>query len=305
MAKSDSLTLPLIYSIVIHAVIAGVLLISFEFTPSTPEAMEVNLDQSELDMSEEIVCAVTVDKSKVQQQADQIRQKKAEQEAAEQRRIERLERQAEEARKAREREEQRRKEIQRQQELERQEAEKARQQAEREKKEAERLAQERAKAEAAAKEAERRRREAEEAERRAEEERRKREEERRKREQAEREAAEREAQLQKEMEEERARRQAARRQQVMSEVEKYQVLIQQTIQRNWNVDDSMRGKSCELTIRVAPSGFVKSVDTGRGDANVCRSAQNAVLKATTLPVSEDPEIYEQMSTIKLTVKPQL
>ena len=137
------------------------------------------------------------------------------------------------------------------------------------------------------------------------EERRKREEERRKREQAEREAAEREAQLQKEMEEERARRQAARRQQVMSEVEKYQVLIQQTIQRNWNVDDSMRGKSCELTIRVAPSGFVKSVDTGRGDANVCRSAQNAVLKATTLPVSEDPEIYEQMSTIKLTVKPQL
>lgn len=76
MAKSDSLTLPLIYSIVIHAVIAGVLLISFEFTPSTPEAMEVNLDQSELDMSEEIVSAVTVDKSKVQQQADQIRQKK-------------------------------------------------------------------------------------------------------------------------------------------------------------------------------------------------------------------------------------
>ena len=107
------------------------------------------------------------------------------------------------------------------------------------------------------------------------------------------------------MEEERARRQAARRQQVLSEVEKYQALIQQTIQRNWNVDDSMRGKSCELTIRVAPSGFVKSVDTGSGDANVCRSAQNAVLKATTLPVSEDPEIYEQMSTIKLTVKPQL
>ena len=45
MDKSESLTLPLIYSIAIHAVIAGVLLISFEFTPSTPEAMEVNLNQ--------------------------------------------------------------------------------------------------------------------------------------------------------------------------------------------------------------------------------------------------------------------
>ena len=39
MDKSESLTLPLIYSIAIHAVIAGVLLISFEFTPSTPEAI--------------------------------------------------------------------------------------------------------------------------------------------------------------------------------------------------------------------------------------------------------------------------
>ena len=67
----------------------------------------------------------------------------------------------------------------------------------------------------------------------------------------------------------------------------------------------MSGKSCELTISVATSGFVKSVTTGAGDAAVCRSAENAVLKATTLPVSQDPEVYEQMSTIKLTVKPQL
>ena len=118
-------------------------------------------------------------------------------------------------------------------------------------------------------------------------------------------AAEREAQLQKEMEEERQRRSAARRRQVLSELEKYQALIQQTIQRNWNVDDSMSGKSCELTISLAPSGFVKSVTTGAGDPAVCRSAENAVLKATTLPVSEDPEVYQQMSTIKLTVKPQL
>lgn len=298
MDKSESLTLPLIYSIAIHAAIAGVLLISFEFTPSTPDAMEVNLNQSELEPSEEIVNAVSVDKAKVQEQVERIQRQKAEAEAAEQRRIERLERRAEEARKAREREEQRRKEIERQQEIERQEAAQARKEAEQAKKEAQRLAEERAKAEAAAKEAERRRKEAEEAERRAAEERRKREE-------AERRAAEREAQLKKEMAEERARRQAARRQQVLSEIEKYQALIRQTIQRNWTVDDSMQGKSCELTISVAPSGFVKSVDTGNGDASVCRSARNAVLKANTLPVSEDPEIYQQMSTIKLTVKPQL
>ena len=193
--KSESLTLPLIYSIAIHAVIAGVLLISFEFTPSTPEAMEVNLNQSDIEPAEEIVSAVSVDKAKVQEQVDRMKRQKAEAEAAEQRRIERLERRAEEARKAREREEQRQKEIERQQEIERQEAAQARKEAEQAKKEAQRLAEERAKAEAAAKEAERRKKEAEEAERRAAEERRKREE-------AERRAAEREAQLKKEMEEE-------------------------------------------------------------------------------------------------------
>lgn len=298
MDKSDNLTLPLIYSIAIHAAIAGVLLFSFELTPSTPETMEVNLNQSEIKPSEEIVSATSVDKVKVQEQVERMKRKKAEAEAAEQRRIERLERRAEEARKAREREQQRQKEIERQQEIERKEAAQARKEAQQAKKEAQRLAEERAKAEAAAKEAERRKKEAEEAERKAAEERRKRKE-------AERRAAEREAQLKKEMEEERSRRQAARRKQVLSEVEKYQALIRQTIQRNWTVDDSMQGKSCELTISVAPSGFVKSVDTGDGDASVCRSARNAVLKANTLPVSEDPEIYQQMSTIKLTVKPQL
>ena len=144
MDKSESLTLPLIYSIAIHAVIAGVLLISFEFTPSTPEAMEVNLNQSDIEPAEEIVSAVSVDKAKVQEQVDRMKRQKAEAEAAEQRRIERLERRAEEARKAREREEQRQKEIERQQEIERQEAAQARKEAEQAKKEAQRLAEERA-----------------------------------------------------------------------------------------------------------------------------------------------------------------
>ncbi|WP_241970313.1 cell envelope integrity protein TolA [Idiomarina seosinensis] len=303
---TESLTLPLIYSVGIHLAIAGVLLISFEFTPNEPESMEVSLSESEFnEQPDEVVQAVSVDKAAVQQQVDRIKAQQEAERQAEQQRIAELERKAEAARKAREREEQRREEIQRQQQQQQQEATKARQAAEEAKREAEKLAEQRRKAEQAAREAEQRRKAAEEAERRAEEERKRREAERKRLEEERRKAAEREAQLQKEMEAERERRQAARRQQMLSEIEKYQALIQQTIQRNWNVDESMSGKSCELTISLAPSGFVKNVSTGAGDPAVCRSAENAVLKATTLPVSEDPEIFEQMSTIKLTVKPQL
>ena len=306
VAGTDSIKLPLLYSVGIHAAIGAVLLFSFEFAPTEPTPMEVSLSESDFQQQpDEIVSAVSVDKAAVEQQVQRIKDQKAAERRAEQQRIAELERQAEAARKAREREEQRRAEIERQQQIEQQEAAEARRAAEQARKEAQQLAEERRKAEQAAKEAEERRKAAEEAERRAEEERKRREEERKRLEEERRKAAEREAQLQKEMEAERQRRAAARRQQMLSEIEKYQALIRQTIQRNWNVDESMSGKSCELTISVAPSGFVKSVTTGAGDATVCRSAENAVLKATTLPVSQDPEVYEQMSTIKLTVKPQL
>lgn len=306
VAGTDSLKLPLLYSIGIHAAIGAVLLFSFEFAPTEPTPMEVSLSDAEFqEQPDEIVAAVSVDKAAVEQQVQRMKEQREAERRAEQQRIAELERQAEAARKAREREEQRRAEIERQQKIEEQEAAEARRAAEQAKKEAQQLAEERRKAEQAAKEAEQRRKAAEEAERRAEEERKRREEERKRLEEERRKAAEREAQLQKEMEAERQRRAAARRQQMLSEIEKYQALIRQTIQRNWNVDESMSGKSCELTISVAPSGFVKSVTTGAGDATVCRSAENAVLKATTLPVSPDPEVYEQMSTIKLTVRPQL
>jgi colicin import membrane protein len=65
----------------------------------------------------------------------------------------------------------------------------------------------------------------------------------------------------------------------------------------------MRGKECELEIRVAASGFVISVDSGRGDALVCQTARAAVLKAGTLPVSPDPDVFKQMSTIKIRMAP--
>ena len=106
------------------------------------------------------------------------------------------------------------------------------------------------------------------------------------------------------MAEEMASRQQARRQQMMTEIGRFTALITQTIKRNLITDRStMEGKSCKLTISLAPSGFVTNVVTGSGDRRVCEAAKTAVYKAGTLPVSKDPEIFREMRTISLTVAP--
>ncbi|MDX1706685.1 cell envelope integrity protein TolA [Pseudidiomarina sp.] len=300
----QELTVPLLLSVVLHLAIVGLLLGGLNFqkpAPASNAVMQVDLDAVD-DQEQEIVEAVAVDQAKVQQQVERIKQQQREQAQAEQRRIAELERRAEEARKQREAEQQRQRELAAQQERERE-------QLAREKAEARKVLEQEEKAAAAA--AERRKRE-EEAARKAEAERKKAEEEARRqaaeRKQREEEAArkaERERQMQEEMAREAAERRRARQQQMQGELDKFRALIMQTIQRNWIVDESMRGKKCELTISLSPSGFVKSVDTGSGDQRVCQSARAAVLKAGNLPVSQDPEVYKEMSTVKLTVAPEL
>lgn len=111
--------------------------------------------------------------------------------------------------------------------------------------------------------------------------------------------------LEQQLAEEMAGRAQARRQQLMSEINRFTALIIETIQRNLITDrSSMEGKSCKLTISLAPSGFVTNVVIGKGDRIVCDAAQKAIYKAGTLPVSKDPEIFKEMRKISVTVIPE-
>ena len=89
----------------------------------------------------------------------------------------------------------------------------------------------------------------------------------------------------------------------LSEIARYKALIQDKISRNWQVEPSMKGKTCTLAIRLAADGLVLSVNHSRGDIQLCESAKRAALKARTLPIPKDPDISSQFRDFDITLEP--
>ncbi len=102
--------------------------------------------------------------------------------------------------------------------------------------------------------------------------------------------------------EEQAQIRAKQQQQVMSETQRYSVLIKSTIQRNLITNEAFKGKKCQLNIRLGIGGVVLRVDKVAGDEALCRAAMSAVYKPSNLPVSRDPEVFAQLRDINLTVE---
>ncbi|GGO74922.1 cell envelope integrity protein TolA [Bowmanella pacifica] len=280
-------------SVALHLVLLVLLAVSVNFhTPMpTPDLPQMN-----------VVQAVAIDKAVIDAQAKRIQDKKDAEKRAERQRLAEIERKAKEAEKKRQQEKERARQV----ELDKKRKAEEKRKADAAAAEAKRKAAEKKRAEKA--EAERKRKEQErlKAEKAAKEKRereKKAEDERKRREAQER--AEMERQMQEQLQAEQAAQQRRRSQQVLTELQKYTALIKQAIQRNLIVDQSMKGKSCRLNIRLASNGLVTQVRILNGDAILCRAAQTAVYKAETLPVSPEPDVYEKLRDINLTVEPNL
>ncbi|MFC3185313.1 cell envelope integrity protein TolA [Shewanella intestini] len=311
MAVKYELSVPLMISGAIHVgviifLIAGV---NFDEKPKhiTPAP------------SAPAVQAIVIDQKKVDERVARIKQQREDEARKEKARQDELDRRAREATKARELEQKKIKQLEaqrKQKEIEtkrandaakaaqlkqKQEREKAakaeslRKQKEHEKKLAE---------QAAAKAAQKRKAE-EAAAKKAEQERKRKAEEERKR----KAAAQAKAQQEREMAEAMAAEQTAlsktRNKQVLSEVGKYQAMIQATIQRYIVFDSSMQGKSCRVFLRLARDGFVTASQTLDGDQVVCRAAKAAINKVGKLPMSAEPDVYEKLKEINLIVSPEI
>ncbi len=256
--------------------------------------------------------ATVVDSAKLQKAINKIKKQKADDKAAEKRRIQDIEKRASDAKKRRAKEEARIKKLEKQRkkkEQEKKRADKAAKESAAKAAKAEKIRkqkeQEQQKAEDAAAQARTKRLKAEAAAKKADDLRKKQITERKRQQKEAADRAAREKQLADQMAAEMASRNKARQQQVMTEVQRYAALITSVINQNMINDRStMEGKSCKLLISLAPSGFVTKATVSGGDGVVCEAAKRAVYKAGTLPVSKDPEVFKEMRNLRVTVVPE-
>jgi colicin import membrane protein len=102
----------------------------------------------------------------------------------------------------------------------------------------------------------------------------------------------REAELQRQLAEEEGLQQARS----SSAFSEYAALIQEQIERNWNRPPSARpGLQCNIRVAQSPNGVVLSaqVEQCNGDAAVKQSIEQAVLRASPLPLPSDRRLFER------------
>lgn len=307
MAGKSDLTLPVSISAGIHIGFIVILALGISFDDK-PKQMQTAA-------SAPAVRAIVIDQQKVNDRVEQLKKQKQDVDKQEKARQAELERKALEARREREREQAKIKTLEVQRKQKEQETQKANDAAKAaqakqvlEKERADKAEvvrkqkeQEQKAAEDAAKKAAEKRKQEEAAAKKAQQERQRADDERKRK-------ADAKARQEREMAEAMAAEQDSlsktRNKQVLSEVDKYKAMISATIQRNLVVDESMRGKSCRVFIRLASDGFVTTSQTLDGDQVVCRAAKAAINKAGRLPVSPEPAVYQELKEINLIVSPK-
>lgn len=107
--------------------------------------------------------------------------------------------------------------------------------------------------------------------------------------------------------EEQARADAAREARIVGEVDRQVVVIRQKVERNWNRPPGAgKGLSCVVRVRLVQSGEVLGATVVRGSGNAFfdRSVENAVYKASPLPLPADPELFEHFREIEFVFEPK-
>jgi colicin import membrane protein len=98
--------------------------------------------------------------------------------------------------------------------------------------------------------------------------------------------------------------QAARAQ---SELARIESLIRQKVERNWvRPAGWTKGMECVVRVRLAPTGEVMNATIARpsGSPAFDRSVENAVYKASPLPLPEDKGLFEHFRELELRFRPE-
>lgn len=109
------------------------------------------------------------------------------------------------------------------------------------------------------------------------------------------------------LEEEAAQNSSAKQQFVASEADRYGAIYRTLIQNNLLMEDSFRGKSCKVNLKLLPTGkdaILSDVNVLTGDSQLCAATKRAVLQVRSFPLPTDKDVVEKLRNINLTVVPE-
>ena len=266
LRKSPGTLKAVIYALLVHVVVIGALVVSFRWTSEPASGPDQPIEAKVV----EDPAQKAREQERARQKALEAQRRREQAEAERQRALEEERRQEEARRRA-------------------QEAEKQRQAA---------LAKQR--------EAERRRKEAER-KKRLEAERQRQAELQRKLEQEDRQRRAEQALKEQLAAEEKQRQEAELAARATAAADQYKAIIRQKVSRNWSRPvGAEQGLECVVRVRLVPGGEVLEATVVRssGDSVFDRSVENAVYKASPLPLPEDPDLFSFFREIEFVFKPE-
>jgi len=107
--------------------------------------------------------------------------------------------------------------------------------------------------------------------------------------------------------EEKRRQEEARAARALAEADKYKALIRQKVSRSWNrPPGTAKGLQNIVRVRLVPGGEVLEATVVRssGVPLFDRSVENAVYKASPLPLPPDPELFDYFRDIEFLFNPE-
>jgi colicin import membrane protein len=116
-----------------------------------------------------------------------------------------------------------------------------------------------------------------------------------------------ESSLQEQLAVEEKQTQAAREARALAEADRFKILIRQKVSRNWvRPPSAEKGLECVVRVRLVPGGEVIDAKVVRGSGNAAfdRSVENAVYKATPLPLPADKQLFEYFRELEFIFKPE-
>ncbi|OMO24530.1 cell envelope integrity protein TolA [Vibrio lentus] len=100
---------------------------------------------------------------------------------------------------------------------------------------------------------------------------------------------------------------SAKQQFISDEAQRYGAIYTQLIQQNLLLEDSYRGRSCRVNLKLIPTGsnaILGSLSILDGDSRLCAATKRAVAQVQSYPLPKAPDIVKSLKDINLTVSPE-